>query len=471
VNQLPVRIYRWSPSLLLLILAVVALFFPGIEGDTEALVRGASKFQACVWSLANSGVGVPCEGSEHFAIFQYIPSWILGSFGFSERGILRGLVGLSFLAFLGTFWIFFRALRRQWDEKSSSVFYLGALLLLTSPLLWYSRSSFGEMLAAFLIALFVEACIAGRSPARILLTLVAAAWTKEPALPILVFLGGSCLILSRTGVQKARGGQFLALGLGSVISALVTLGFNWLRFGAIYNVPLFDPLFRVHDLSTRLSFFLGIWLSPNGGMLFFWPSFFIPFLFLIRRRRTGEANSFRWGPLLLVMATLAGLTLGFSGWFAPLGWVAWGPRLLLPWIPACLLIVLYYYTAEIERTVVRLVSDAKRSKFFLAAFAWVSIPSFMILHRKQVLWRIFESTPECPTPAVIQENAAYYYQCMNSILWPKSLALLEFYRVLVRPELLIMTGIYCLALMRIWSRIRSEGSDQPNSSIYELIIG
>ena len=51
------------------------------------------------------------------------------------------------------------------------------------------------------------------------------------------------------------------------------------------------------------------------------------------------------GPIGIVLV-LAALTFGLSGWWAPFGWIAWGPRLLLPWIPACLLILLRAYPGE-----------------------------------------------------------------------------------------------------------------------------
>src|SRR5262249_10906152 len=134
------------------------------------------------------------------------------------------------------------------------------------------------------------------------------------------------------------------------------------RYGTLLNSSYVSRLSIVPTPRLHLSFFLGTWLSPNGGLAFFWPSFLLLFLagfggFLLQvatgRVSDHTTNSTPKGArpyaaFLIISTVLFLLTAGFSRWYTPLGGFAWGPRFMLPWIPALMLILIYFYREELS---------------------------------------------------------------------------------------------------------------------------
>src|SRR5207248_1594759 len=132
-------------------------------------------------------------------------------------------------------------------------------------------------------------------------------------------------------------------------AGLITILFNFFRYASPMNLFYFDPAFRVSHWQDRLSSFLGLWVSPVGGILVFWPLLSCLLVFsgfsLSRPRIRSSAMIAYWGALVL----LSGLTASLSLWFSPFGWDCWGPRLMLPWIPAILFLLASTCVREADR--------------------------------------------------------------------------------------------------------------------------
>jgi hypothetical protein len=109
-------------------------------------------------------------------------------------------------------------------------------------------------------------------------------------------------------------------------------------------------------------------------------------------------------------------TLGFSKWYAPFGWIGWGPRLLLPWIPASILLLLYDY-ADVWK---ELLSRATRYRYLpeglACAVGLASLPNFRALLYRPYPGMILHSS-FCKN-AVIQLSPARYYDCIDHLVWP-----------------------------------------------------
>jgi len=126
--------------------------------------------------------------------------------------------------------------------------------------------------------------------------------------------------------------------------AIATLGavacngaLNLLRYGSLLNTHYLSDELHVHNLAWRAEYCLALWLAPNGGVLFFWPTYFVMLvgaIVIALCRREARVS------ILVAIAVLGIVTVGLSGWYTPFGWWCWGPRLLLPWLPAALLLVL-----------------------------------------------------------------------------------------------------------------------------------
>src|SRR5205807_1521654 len=95
--------------------------------------------------------------------------------------------------------------------------------------------------------------------------------------------------------------------------AAETFLFNYAKFGSILNQAYLNPILIVHSRLTQASFFLGIWFSPNGGVLFFWPAFFALLVLAGWAAIQGGVHWPRVAPFAAVLVVLLGLTAGFSG--------------------------------------------------------------------------------------------------------------------------------------------------------------
>ena len=118
---------------------------------------------------------------------------------------------------------------------------------------------------------------------------------------------GVIAIVSSEALRARRGGRLASVALGSLLAVAANASFNLLRFGVPYNQILLGPAMPVVPVSERPSFFLGLWLSPNGGLVFFWASFAAVLAsVLVASWRLRLAK----GPICGIALVLAALTLG-----------------------------------------------------------------------------------------------------------------------------------------------------------------
>ncbi|HEX8143156.1 MAG TPA: hypothetical protein VF553_11215 [Pyrinomonadaceae bacterium] len=464
----PGHVIYGLPALIVLgRLALFAVSEPYYEADTALLVNKLIEtVRGCLKNLHTE-----CTHAGPLPLFQYVPTLLLKYLGWPDSSILHFFAYSSFLAFVASVFLIF------WTLKKRAPVHLGvagALVIMSGPLLWYSHSTFAEMCAAFLTLAFACACLLRLSGWLTILLMVLAGTTKETALPFLLLIGLVCLLPEIVNDFNAVKRRVFHLALGAVLSAASTALFNYFRFRTFYNRDYLTDILIVPSWRIQLDFFLGIWFSPNGGLAFFWPSFvflyfalaaLLVFQGLRRERHTQDERSGRerlifYLPLLIVSASLFALTLGFSRWYAPFGWVAWGPRLLLPWIPAMLLLLFSFYAAQFEALLRALLGGTYRFAFTCAAFVLASVPQFAILFRHQVLGGIFGPSPDCPRSPIIQESVAYYYHCMHTYIWPRRFVFPELFSVALRGAGSRSAIFYILMLVLgcVWIRRRLTGS-------------
>lgn len=455
-------------------LGMFVIYEPYYEGDTELLVKGhINAIRACLSERRFSG----CPDSGVFPLLQNIPSLLLSYLGFSPNGILHGLAFLSFVSFLGSVVLIFWILAKKASLKEAAI---GVLVIITSPLLWYSHSTFGEMLSAFLILAFTALSLLRVSGWIQVLFFVLAASTKEVAVPFLVLIGLICLTPEiLTDWRKVRTNA-IWLALGALLSLVITGGFNYFRFGTFSNPSYVTELFIVPSLKIQASFFLGIWFSPNGGLLFFWPSFTLLYFTIIaasvfgllRGRPDGQRKDRRsliaYLPVTAVTIVLLVLTLGFSRWYTPLGGFAWGPRYMLPWIPAVTLLLIYFYRIQITNVFSWLLMKPLSFILTCVVLIVISIPQLVILFDSSVMARIF-AYPECPRVPVIQEGVDYYYRCLQTQLWPQKLQIAGLYSLALTLPILWFVLLYAATLIWICYSVRKE-LRRRNRSDNEAIV-
>ena len=208
--------------------------------------------------------------------------------------------------------------------------------------------------------------------------------------------------------------------------------------------------FRVDTLEQGVLNFAGIWLSPNGGALPFWLSFAcVCVVILFAAAAAPRYWQVSPWPARLLALLLLGLTAGLSSWYAPHGWIAWGPRLLLPWLPATVYLTCYFYPVAIERgaafldgTPLALLDDGCP----LHGVCRAKFPGGPGSARDE---SILSAGRRLPRLIPIQEDRAGYFAQINYLMWSKRSILIDSYgwvlSRLFRDKLLLYVA--CIAVL------------------------
>jgi hypothetical protein len=424
-----------------------ALRFGYHPADTVGIVQAAD------WILRGLRTGSWAHGGSHFPLLQTIPAVGLRAAGLGVDQTRQGLAILNVVAFAVLLGIAWRTLTRV--GPSASLFFLAVLL--SGPLLWYAISSFGEMLAALATLAMVAACWRRSGSLLAGLLLVVAGISKDTALPFLLLLGFGSSMLNpawRESSFRARRLRTLAVAAAATL-ALIGI-YNFARFGTVLNAVDSNPALMTPTLRDQVSFLGAIWLSPDGGLLVFWPSFGLLLglvgVALARFSRT------RTDLLTAGVAALAllGLSAGFAKWWSPLGWWAWGPRLLMPWLPAIGYLLVVAYGPRLQTLLRGLVQPAWRFWSCSLALAAVSLPQYVVLFRPSIFSSIFATDAVCPTVAYVDRSPGYYYYCINHQLWTNGSVLRLAYLPAGGRSSLVL-GLACAAgLIWLLSLVRQE---------------
>ena len=410
-----------SCGAVLLKVASLGYWHPLAEGDTRVLLTWTHNLLNCI----AQGQYVGCVHAGHFPLLQYIPSLILHLLNFDQDSILRMFSYLSLISFGGIIGGCYWYSRSQKSHpKDRFVWYAFLLVFFSSPLLGYARSSFGEMVATFLIFACTVVCLNRGSGLFVFVLSAAVCLTKDFAGIFLALVGMAALMPDLLSQPARVKRHILSLAGGILLGLTLVGGFNYFRMGSVYNSMLLRDLFLVPHMGIRASFLLGLWFAPNGGLLFFWPTFILPLVY------TGSTQlRLSWPrpwrllrtahlPLVLIVVMLAGLTYGLSGWFAPFGWLAWGPRLMLPWLPAVILLLLHFYHDQLPTAWLARCLSGWRFGVSLTFVVFLCLPQFYVvfdLHRFSAL--VVAPTTTCAEPLLLDKDAAYFYRCMQEFIW------------------------------------------------------
>jgi hypothetical protein len=421
------------------------------EGDTGRMVHQARG----VFVSLSQGRWTGWEG--YFALLQQIPALLTMCFGVTDTEKVFHVLGLiSLVSFaLLLFWGW-----RSLFRMSERLALLYVAVLLAGPLIWYGHSTLGEMLASTVTLGLVVACHENTSGLKILLLSLLAAISKDTGFPFTFLLG----LMACARVQAVKGTSRLVfpkwrfLLLGTLCGVAVAASFNYLRFGSVTNQFYASPDFRVRSLFVQLNFFLGLWLSPNGGVLFFWPSLCLVIFLTGLSAFEDRVSSWQQAvPFLGTAFVLMGLTAGFSKWFSPFGWICWGPRLLLPWLPAVAYLLLAISGPGVERRFLAILGAGRiRTVFIAAIFSITALPHFIAALRPEAVGNFFFSTDgTCPRFAYLTDGA-YYYQWMSHHMWTKHPILLDAFRLQPDAKPVLLSLAYGILLAGLLFRLKDS---------------
>jgi hypothetical protein len=360
-------------------------------------------------SFANMGVGP-------YPLLQYLPAAVMVQLGLRDSQILQGFAWLSFASFLSCFGLVALGARRLPRVWWAPVL---AVVLLTGPLNFYATSAFGEMLAATLALAAIVAALWQRPVLTFALVLLAGI-SKETMPPFVVLLA---VVAARDspGLFPPRRMWVAILG-GGAAAVILNGAFNLFRFGSVANLWYLRPVYSV-PLHVRPSYFAALLAGPGGGLAWFWPSTLVVLGLLAasavwawRQHRGTDAI-----PGLVVLGAFVVLLAGTASWFSPFGWLAIGPRLLVPLMPALMMSA----AAAGGETMARLVERAFRrvvvAVAVTAAVIVVAIPQFGLPWTTlNALTALTRSDPVCPVGilgAPIEQGRTLNFICSEDVAW------------------------------------------------------
>jgi hypothetical protein len=238
----------------------------------------------------------------------------------------------------------------------------------------------------------------------------------------------------------------LSIGAGAGTGVALNVLFNEFRYGTIRNIVYLDPLTTNHIPSRQLEFAVAGWLSPTSGIAWFWPGAFVVFVLvvalaiaaLVRRRPWRD-----WLPALVAVGTIVAMVAGLGLWFSPFGWIAYGPRLAVPLLPAALAVTLLTASpllASAARSLLRRATDRTGDEpahtgcgggrgrsirlvplvLLAAVFTAVGWPQY------GAPWSYPEAVQELVAPdatcgsimkVIIQDGIPRYYHCASHVMW------------------------------------------------------
>jgi hypothetical protein len=426
---------------------------PVVSTDTVQVVQTAAG------ALTHLRNGQLLNWGGSYPLLQALPASALLAAGLSSQNVIMGLVALNVLSLAVMLWVAWSGLAGL--TRAGAI--LLVAVLLSGPFVWYAHSSFGEPLAAAVTLAAVVAAWKDRRQPALVSSFVLAAISKDTSVPFLFLL----TLAASTGSPNWADVRFRRRRLAALVVAvaaglLVTAAYNYARYGSVLYLPNLAPRLFVPSLQTQASFFASVWLSPNGGVLLFWPSFAVLLLLatLATARTARASRDWRQGlrslaPAAGVVGTLLGMTLVLSKWVAPMGWTAWGPRLMLPWLPACAYLLITAYSRELEGLLARLGRLGPVYLLLAILLAAASVPQYVAMVHP-TLWLQF-LTPDalCPVAPIIENGAGQYYRCINHMLWTKGSMLAAAYLPGAAPMALLL-GCACAAgLVWLLQRVRA----------------
>lgn len=407
-------------------LVLRAFQHPLVEGDTVTLLRGARAARLCF----SRGAWGHCPEASYFPVAQYIPAWAALAAGFRLTFASRVLIATNLASFVATPWLIWWALR---ERAGASVAALVALIAVDGPMLYYAGSSFNEMTAACLTVAAVALTLRRAHPVACGAAFFAASLTKEIALPFLALLAAGALLpeLARKGERPWR--HLAGAAAGSALGLVATSLFNHFREGGFSNTFLLQPMLRVPWTSVKVTQSLALWFAPSSGVAVFWPAMTavlaVGLASSARALRTDRSlTSPGWSGALVALA-LAALTWGLGGWYSPFGWWAWGPRLMLPWLPAFAVLGAASLTEEARALAGRIVA---RPELTAAALSVCALPHVAAVFDPDMVNRFLGPDAVCPRQVIIQMGAEPFYECAHHYIWAKGSMMSGFVDVYLR---------------------------------------
>ncbi len=458
---------------------------PWVFGDTpfvldasNALITCLSlhQFNACGFTGELDYWGLMSPMGD-WPLLQHVPDLIaIGLGAVSHPTRTRVLELLNVAAVAGAL----LAARTSLARAGQSVWFWGfALVVLSGPILWYARTTSGEVLAAGLLVCLVAATVVPAPPLLVGLAALAAAITKETSYPFVIVSGLLGLALARRRTGESVRAHAIAGAAGLALSLVAASLFNLVRYGSVLNTNLLDPGLHTPGIARKLEHAAALVVAPNGGILFFWPvatllvgaACVLPFFC--------RPPLHVW-PAVAVGAAALALIVGFASWWTPFGWAGFGPRLMVPWLPPLVLLALVAYGSDLLPLVRRLLAPWWRLLVIFAVVLALTLPAIGQMWRPGAI-RGFFALPDPPCQAPFRQDGRGWYACQHRQMWqdrPMQLYALRGVKTIagLATSFVVAAGIAgCLLLLRqsplAEQRARTEQHERRRDREREPSVG
>jgi hypothetical protein len=393
----------------------ISLARPFVGGDTPFVLDGTNAFLNCLSNHDYNACGYTGQLNYWglmspigwWPLLQHIPDMItIGLGGDSHAARTRVLATLSVVGLVASVGLGWLVLRRY---GRTAWFWAFLLVALSGPVLAFSRQTAGEMLAMGLLVGLVAAALLQAPPPVIAVAALLACWTKETSYPFIAALGVLGLILARR--QSGRPIRpHLLWGAGGMVVAIVAASlFNVVRFGSVLNVNYLDHQLRTPGIWRKVEYTFAVFVSPSGGLLFFWPA-------AVALVAAACFVGLKRGALtaIVLLASTAVLAVGFASWWTPFGWSGYGPRLQLPWVLPFVLLAIVAYGDALGPLVGKLLASPIRTLLVFVVVLACALPHIGYMWKFTSLDGYFaQENPPCNAPW----RSADWYPCQDRLLW------------------------------------------------------
>lgn len=381
------------------------------NGDSNNLVEGASFATQCFKRGNFWGCGLLDGG--HSSVFpypmlQYLPAALLLIFA-EKAQVVYYLSSLNFVSFVLILLISSLTFRQK--PKSAAIF-LFAMMASTLP--YHSTASFGEPLAALMILAFAVCSVNSMSRGAMIFGFLAAL-TKETAFPFLVVIG--LFALSKDLDRSSKKILLFRIYLSVFVGVIMNVLFNVFRFGNLRNTMYASPEFVTDGVLRIISWAFGQYGSPSFGIFAFWPVSSVIFLAALVSRHRLQNGSVAIREKVLLLGLHGGLAMSLALWYSPFGWIAVGPRLAVPLLPAITYLSLIHLNLD------------EREGGVVSKYLWISLVPGALLapFLLQAPWTWGRAvttsvTPneDCPAGFIntaIQTAREQYYSCADNLMF------------------------------------------------------
>jgi hypothetical protein len=385
--------YFYTSVFMILLIAFISLPFG--TGDTAELVLSSQRMRECL----NSGILFGCNDMERFGLSPHLISIVLLSIFNDINSAITAWALLNFLLFA------YLIYKLHTDYADRKYFLIGTIVF--SPLTAYAVYSYTEMsfiVLSFILLMniknerywlsgFLGIFLSGYKESAILIIL--------PLTLAVIFSNKHKLILK----------DYLLIA-SQIMGFLYVYLFNYFKYLVFINSE-YQTAGRVKELNLQLSNFLGIWLSPSGGIIgYFWISIIL--LLIINLKSIVKFDQYRKS-FYLILFTIMINALLLTNWFAPYGWVTWGPRLFMP------IVVLGLFSTIIVRGSTE-ISNNKLMHFMHLSFSYLSsvaLIGFLINPDSFKNWlsNVIFKTDVCPKLFIWEIERESYINCFINMSW------------------------------------------------------